>query len=193
MTTNPIGLYIHIPFCVQKCKYCDFCSAPQTVFGSIEKYVDVLCEEILSYKNCGISVDSIFFGGGTPSLLDAVNFKKIADSIYSTFNIIDGSEISIEVNPKTLSQNNLNEYLKFGVNRFSIGVQSIHENELKMLGRIHSFEDVKQTVKMLRDSNVSNLSVDLMYGIPGQTLESFDETLNEILKFLKCYRCYLHN
>ena len=181
MTTDPIGLYVHIPFCVKKCAYCDFCSFPVCDIKNRAEYIDALCCELLSYKYKTVSVDSIFFGGGTPSLLSGDEFRKITDAINESFVISDNVEFTVECNPKTLTKENLDVYLGSGVNRISIGLQSIHEKELKKLGRIHSYEDFKKIYAMVRDSGIKNVSVDLMYGIPEQNEESFMETLKNIV------------
>jgi len=177
MRADPIGLYIHIPFCVRKCRYCDFCS-----FADEEKgeYIEALIKDIESYKDDRVKINSIFFGGGTPSLLSAEEFKKIFNSIKETFDIDPDCEITLEANPKTLDERKLSAYVAEGVNRISLGLQSIHENELKKLGRIHSYRDFLDTFKLVRSVGIDNVNVDLMYGIPDQTEESFRETLLEI-------------
>lgn len=179
-TTDPIGLYVHIPFCVKKCAYCDFCSFSIREINDKDRYIDALCAEILSYRDRGIKIDSIFFGGGTPSLLSGAEFKRITKAIEDSFEIIPGAEFTVECNPKTLIRENLEDYIRCGVNRISIGLQSIHENELKKLGRIHSFEDFLSTYGMIRESGIKNVSVDLMYGIPEQNAKSFEETLDAV-------------
>ena len=175
--TDPIGLYVHIPFCLKKCAYCDFCSFPICEINDADAYVDALCKEISSYKDKKISVNTIFFGGGTPSLLTGGQLRKITGAIEDSFDVLADTEFTIECNPKTLTKENLLEYISCGVNRVSIGLQSIHENELKKLGRIHSYEDFLSTYRLVRECGVKNVSVDLMYGIPEQTEESFRETL----------------
>ncbi len=182
MTTDPIGLYVHIPFCVKKCAYCDFCSFPSCDAASRDGYINALCSEIRSYRYRDISVDTIFFGGGTPSLLSGKEFKSITEAIYEAFTVLPSVEFTVEANPRTLKEENLKEYLALGVNRISLGLQTIHENELKKLGRIHSFEDFLDTYRLVRHLGVKNVSVDLMYGIPEQTKLSFAETLSRVLE-----------
>lgn len=184
MTTKPRGLYVHIPFCQKKCNYCDFCSYPLCELGNEaeEAYVDALAREIASYKREEpICVDTVFFGGGTPSILTPRNLQKIFSAIRASFAIASGAEITLEANPGTLTEEKLRAYRAQGVNRLSIGLQSIHENELKKLGRIHDYSDFLKSYTLAREVGFENISVDLMYGIPEQTLESFGETLDEII------------
>ena len=181
-TTNGVGLYVHIPFCVNKCAYCDFCSFPYEKITDRSGYIESLCAEIRTYKNRGIFVDSIFFGGGTPSLLSGSEFEKIAHTIYETFDVARGVEFTIEANPKTLKEENLKDYIACGVNRISLGLQTIHQNELKKLGRIHKFDDFLSIYRLVRDLGIKNVSVDLMYGLPDQTPESFCATLDKIIE-----------
>ena len=181
MKAKSVGLYVHIPFCLSKCAYCDFCSFSTKDESLIDGYVNALCNEIYSYREKGISVDTVFFGGGTPSLLSPDSFKKIVNSINFTFDLSELSEFTVEVNPKTLSRDKLLQYISRGVNRISIGMQSIHENELKKLGRIHNYSDFLNTYKLCRELGISNINVDIMYGIPDQTVESFKSTLEQIV------------
>ena len=177
MKADFLGIYVHIPFCVRKCAYCDFCSFPPDRFSDREKYIDALCNEILEYKARNITIDTVFFGGGTPSLLTPLEFGKIFDAIEHSFRISPGAEITMEANPKTLTRENAAFYKSRGVNRFSLGLQSIHQNELKLLGRIHLYSDFVELYNLLRDIGVKNINVDLMYGIPNQTQASFADTL----------------
>lgn len=181
MTAKPIGLYVHVPFCKKKCSYCDFCSFPTSAISWREEYVDRLCKEITAYKNQGVCLDTIFFGGGTPSLLSPAEFSKITDSIRRAFNVLPNTEFTLEANPATLTRESLCSYISEGVNRLSIGLQSIHENELKKLGRIHNFDEFRSSYFLSRDCGIDNVNVDLMYGIPHQSRESFQNTLKETL------------
>ncbi len=192
MRADPIGLYVHIPFCIKKCNYCDFCSFSDLNTDVRSAYISRLIDEIFGYKREDkIKIGTVFFGGGTPSLLSPSEFSRIADAIYSTFDIAEGSEFTIEVNPKTITPEKLSAYRAHGVNRISIGLQSIHENELKKLGRIHSFSDFQEAYELVRAEGINNVSVDIMYGIPEQTPESFKETLGAVLKMspdhISCY------
>ncbi len=180
MKADRLGLYVHIPFCVRKCAYCDFCSFQVEQVTDKSKYLSSLCKEIESYRDRGITLDTVFIGGGTPSLLSGEELSQIFASIRKSFKILADAEITMEANPKTLTPENLRVYLSEGVNRFSLGLQSIHDNELKILGRIHSYADFLESYKLLRDFFVDNINIDLMYGIPNQTLESFSETLDAV-------------
>ena len=181
MTTEPIGIYVHTPFCIKKCNYCDFCSFPISDFEKREEYIKALILEIASYGGREITVDSVFFGGGTPSLLRPEEIKKIVCELKHSFQILPDAEFTLEANPKTVSEENLLLYRELGVNRISIGLQSIHENEQKMLGRTHNFDDFLTSYELVRASGISNVNVDLMYGIPEQTLDSFEKTLRRVL------------
>ena len=182
MTAKPIGLYVHIPICKRKCNYCDFCSYRESDADWREEYIDALCREIKSYQGKGIAVDTLFIGGGTPSLLSASELSLIIHCIDECFDLSDDLEFTLEANPGAINQNTLSEFVALGVNRLSIGLQSIHENEMKILGRIHSFEDFKELYRFARECGVKNINVDLMYGIPEQTIDSLNETLDEIIK-----------
>ena len=180
MKADALGLYIHIPFCIKKCAYCDFCSFPYGEFADREKYISALCDEMDEYRSNDIKLDTVFFGGGTPSLLSGEEFGMIFAAIERNFKILPDAEITMEANPKTLTRENLTSYISRGVNRFSLGFQSIHENELKTLGRIHLYDDFLKTYNMIRDMGITNVNVDLMYAIPNQTPESFISTLTTV-------------
>ena len=181
MTTKPRGLYLHTPFCVRKCNYCDFASFKETDCTWREKYIDALCHEIELYADKGISIDTIFFGGGTPSLLTTSEFSRIVDKIKETFVVLLNAEFTIEANPKTLNEEKLKAFMTSGVNRLSIGLQSIHDNEQKKLGRIHNYDDFLSIYHMARRLGIKNINVDLMYGIPDQTMESFSKTVESVI------------
>ena len=180
MKADSIGLYVHIPFCVRKCAYCDFCSFPPEKYADKKRYISALCDEIADYRDAGATLDTVFFGGGTPTLLDGEEFAQIFRAIRKSFKISPDAEITMEANPKTMTRENLGAYISEGVNRFSIGLQSIHKNELKMLGRIHLYDDFLESYKLLREFSINNVNVDLMYGIPSQTAESFSATLDAV-------------
>ena len=177
-----ISLYIHVPFCVKKCNYCDFLSAPCDD-ETRQTYVEVLCTEIQQraeqFKDK--KVDTIFFGGGTPSILTAEQMEKIMSAIRNHFHIQTEAEISLEMNPGTVDREKLETYKKLGINRLSIGLQSADNEELKILGRIHTWEDFLQTWKLVRETGFDNVNIDLMSALPGQTLESYEENLQKVL------------
>ena len=180
MKTKTCGLYVHIPFCLKKCAYCDFCSFISTDFPQKSEYIKALCDEIDSYFGKGIVLDTIFFGGGTPSLLSGEEFQKIVSHIRSAFIVADDIEFTIESNPKTITAENLESYIKAGVNRISIGLQSVNDNELSSLGRIHNYSEFLESYNLARKMGVKNINIDLMYGIPEQTKESFLGTLEKV-------------
>lgn len=180
MKTDKKGLYVHIPFCVKKCNYCDFCSFSEISSKDKEAYISVLCNEILSYKGRDIAIDTVFFGGGTPTLLSVDDMRKITYTIKESFLLDNSVEFTMEANPGTVDYDKLSGFVSCGVNRFSIGLQTIHENELKKLGRIHAYDDFLSTYRNLRNLGVNNINVDIMYGIPLQTVYSFKETLQTI-------------
>ena len=179
---NYLSLYIHIPFCVKKCNYCDFLSSACNEEIK-QEYVDVLCSEITErakyFKDK--KVDTIFFGGGTPSILSKEQSMKIMDTIRQEFHILSEAEISMELNPGTVNREKLETYQKIGINRLSIGLQSADNEELKVLGRIHTWEVFLQTWKLVREAGFTNVNIDLMSALPGQTLESYENTLRKVL------------
>lgn len=184
MRADPIGLYVHIPFCLKKCNYCDFCSFDSLFKKERYAYLSALIGEIRSYRREDkIDINTIFFGGGTPSLLEPEEFFGLTDAIAESFNILPNCEFTLEANPKTLTREKLLAFKSRGVNRISIGLQSIHENEQKILGRIHNFEDFKTAYALIKDSGITNIGIDVMYGIPEQTKRSFLETLNAVVDF----------
>ena len=177
------GLYVHIPFCLSKCAYCDFCSFTSCDVDLIDSYVDALVREITEYKREeSIPVDTVFIGGGTPSILTPSQLRRITAAIRDTFDLSLLSEFTVEVNPRTMNRDKLKDFLSLGVNRISIGLQTICENELKILGRNQTFEDFLAVYNSAREVGFTNISVDIMYGIPSQTTASLKATLNEVLK-----------
>ncbi len=177
-----LGIYIHIPFCLRKCNYCDFCSFSGINDEKKELYVDALIRHISSYREkcVGYSVDTVYFGGGTPTLLEISQFEKIFEALRNTFEIADNAEITSECNPATADLAYFNEMRRLGFNRLSIGCQSMNDNELKALGRVHTKNDFINAFRDARQAGFDNLSVDLMFGIPEQTEESFKKTLKEV-------------
>jgi oxygen-independent coproporphyrinogen-3 oxidase len=185
MMTNKksLGLYIHIPFCVKKCNYCDFCSSDRIGQEDKRAYVNALCLELEreSEKAKNYEVDTVFFGGGTPSLLSSSQLDAIFRILHNSYAVSPDAEISMEVNPATVDREKLSFIKSLGVNRLSIGMQSLNENELKILGRAHSEKDFYSAYDDARGVGFSNLNVDLMYGIPEQTLSSFERTLKGVV------------
>ena len=176
------GLYVHIPFCLKKCNYCDFCSFDNLESTARDAYIEALIREIKSYKREEkLKLNTVFFGGGTPSLLTPLEFSIIAAAIEESFDLAALEEWTLEANPKTLTREKLLAYRSAGVNRISIGLQSIHENEMKKLGRIHNLADFENALSLTRSAGIDNINVDLMFGIPEQTKESFNKTLDYVL------------
>ncbi len=170
------GIYIHIPFCLRKCQYCDFVSFPD--FSKEETYFAALQQEMSLYERIlsRIKVDSIFFGGGTPSAVSADYLISVLEYLQR-FSIAEDAEITLEANPATLTEENLLRYRAAGFNRLSIGLQSANDMELAKLGRLHNADDFLENYCMARDAGFSNINVDIMFGIPEQTPESFEKTL----------------
>ena len=187
-----IGLYLHIPFCISKCRYCDFLSkANQTSY--FEPYVQALVKEIQAYGELLISyeVDSIFIGGGTPTILPIPLLEKILFELYRNFTIIPTAEITIEANPGTLSKIQLQRLNEISVNRLSIGLQAYQDSLLQKLGRGHRLEQFLENYAAARAVGFNNISIDLMFGLPEQKLEHWEETLSQIItlnpEHLSCY------
>ena len=179
---KPLSIYVHIPFCVRKCLYCDFLSAPADQ-QTKENYVKCLREEIRqnSFAFKDHEVQTVFFGGGTPSVLPEEKIAAFLGEIRQSFALSREAEISIEVNPGTVSFEKLSAYREMGINRLSIGLQSAIDEELEALGRIHTVKDFYETYQNAVKSGFNNINVDLMSAIPGQTVESYRETLNRVL------------
>lgn len=174
-----LEIYIHIPFCVKKCAYCDFLSGPQDR-DTIEKYVDKLVEEIGVQKSATVS--SIFLGGGTPSILAPSQIFKIFKVLNCTFKIENDAEITIEANPGTVTIEKLQAYKQCGINRISFGLQSTNNEELKLLGRIHTYEEFLESYQLARECGFDNINVDLISAIPKQTVKSWEETLQSVIE-----------
>lgn len=176
-----ISLYIHIPFCKKKCDYCDFLSFPYKD-NEMDSYLKALNQEIVLYGQLyKQEVKSIFIGGGTPSLLSGEQMKDLMTTIKENF-LLSDCEISMESNPGTLSLDKLNAYKAAGINRISMGVQSLEDDMLKTLGRIHSADTVRDSVKKIKSAGFNNFNFDLMFGLPGQTLKQLEYTVNEMIK-----------
>ncbi len=179
---NSLGLYLHIPYCLHKCGYCDFNSHPDNEEES-KIYVSALLSEIEHYAPTltGKTVSSVFFGGGTPTILPPASLDKILNGVKNRFNLIKDCEISIEANPATIQQETLEQIRASGFNRISIGVQSFDLDELKLLERVHNEEQIHTTVDRARRAGFNNLSLDLMFSLPGQSLEKWKSHLQQAL------------
>lgn len=176
-----IELYLHIPFCVKKCAYCDFLSAPAKDPVK-EEYIKAMGKELKFWggKLGRVAVPTIFIGGGTPSLLSAAQITFLLDCVRTYFEVKTDAEITMEMNPGTVDRDDLWGYQKAGVNRISIGLQSVDNKELKLLGRIHTYEEFLDTYKEVRACGFENVNVDLISAIPGQTEESFEKSLHTV-------------
>ena len=183
MKTNTIELYIHIPFCKSKCRYCDFCSF-RAEEETIHAYLGKLKEELIFWgkKLAARDVVTVFIGGGTPSYLRREDIQMICETIFEHFHICEDAEITIEANPGTVDLKKLCTYRENGINRISFGLQSTVKEELEYLGRIHTYEEFLQSFDWARQAGFLNINVDLMSAVPKQTLTSYEENLRKIAK-----------
>ncbi len=188
------GIYIHVPFCVKKCHYCDFYSeelhsnlrtnslreSPLAISVFVENLVKEI--ELTNQKlDREIEINTIFFGGGTPSLLNSEQLDTIVNQIHKSFHINEKAEFTLECNPGTTTKEKIRSFIKLGVNRISFGVQSFIDKELEFLQRIHSPEEAERSIIDAREAGLNNISLDLMFSIPGQTIESLDFSLNKAI------------
>lgn len=178
-TPNKAGIYIHIPFCVKKCNYCAFLSGPAGPEVR-QEYVNHLIEEIRLRSREVPEADTIYFGGGTPSLLTPEQIGRILEEVRSAFRISEDAEVTLEANPGTLTAESLEGYRKTGINRLSMGVQSMDDRRLRYLGRIHTAEEVRRDVKMAREAGFRNINLDLIFAIPGTGVSDALEDLEAI-------------
>lgn len=184
MNDRKLELYIHIPFCMKKCDYCDFLSFPAENRTQIQ-YLHALLQEI-RYFGERISDDyyvpTIYIGGGTPSWMDTEFLTAVLKQVYSSFRVLNDAEITIECNPGTVTAAKLEIYKKIGINRLSIGLQSADNKELKLLGRIHTFEQFLKTYELARNAGYDNINIDIMSGLPYQTLDKYMKTLQKVIR-----------
>lgn len=182
---NELGIYIHIPFCKQKCYYCDFVSYSNKC-SEVKEYIESLKKEIEEFDFSNYKVTSIYIGGGTPSYIDSIYIVEILSELKEKLkcNLIEFKdiEITIEVNPGTVDTKKLNDYKKSGINRLSIGLQSTKNDILKKIGRIHTYQEFLEIYKLAREIGFKNINIDLMIGIPGQKIEDLKNTLQDIIK-----------
>ena len=195
--TAPSSAYVHIPFCRRRCYYCDF---PISVVGPnlntntslmVNDYVDVLCQEIKITPTKGKPLETVFFGGGTPSLLSVDHLSRIIATLDECFGIEQKAEISLEIDPGTFTKEKLQGYLKAGVNRFSLGVQAFADELLLSIGRAHSLTDVWQAVNLIKELGITNFSIDLISGLPNQSLRQWQESLEQAVAIAPAHiSCY---
>lgn len=177
-----LELYLHIPFCVRKCQYCDFLSAPaqesvrQAYMEQMEKEIHMAAESCRDYR-----ISTIFIGGGTPSVLSAVQIKSLFDQLHRCFSIFPDAEITIECNPGTVDRDKIRACLESGVNRLSFGLQSADMKELQLLGRIHTFEQFAVNYELARTEGFENINVDIMSALPGQKAGTYEKTIQKVL------------
>ncbi len=180
-TTNKLGLYLHIPFCRQKCAYCDFLSFPCKSNRLLVEYAGALTLEMRSRReDCADHlIDSVFIGGGTPSLMPSEAFRKIMTELKENFTVSEDAEITVEANPASLSQEKLEMYRQCGVNRLSIGVQSFDNRILRVLGRLHDKNEAFQMIQTAKRAGFDNINIDLIFGVPTQTLKIWADTMRQ--------------
>ena len=180
-----LGIYIHIPFCRSKCPYCDFNSSVPESKDIMSTYVSALIEHMESYKASvedGYQPDTVFIGGGTPTILPRDDLFRLVRSVRRIFSLPKDAEFTVEANPATVNYSMLTRLRRLGVNRLSMGLQSAHENELKALGRIHTRHDFARSFRMAREARFENINVDVMFGIPEQTVPSLLHTLSYLTR-----------
>lgn len=190
---TPLGIYIHVPFCRSKCQYCDFYSLTAKNDRLLDGYLDAVCAHIREAGALapGYVVDTVYFGGGTPSLFGAEGLAAILNTVRKSFDVAPGAEITFEANPDSASDRLLRRLRSEGFNRVSLGIQCDDDEILKKIGRPHNYAQAVNAVSRIRKAGFRNLSLDLMYGLPGQTLEDWEKTLQNVLKLnpehISCY------
>ncbi len=183
MVETPIALYVHWPWCIRKCPYCDFNSRAGNYAREEPRYIKALIDDLKKIASCmNRPISSIYFGGGTPSLISEEGFSKLFDGIREHFTVIDGAEVSLEANPGTVTKDKLQSFFDSGVTRLSIGVQSFNDQMLRALGRIHTSFEAKEAIKAATEI-FDEVNIDLMYALPCQTQEMFEADLKEALTF----------
>ena len=193
LNKTPLGLYIHVPFCRSKCQYCDFYSLTAKDDKLMDNYLDAVCSHIRETGALapGYKVDTVYFGGGTPSFFGADGLATILTTIRRNFDVDNNAEITVEVNPDSVSDKLLRRLWAEGFNRVSLGIQTDNDEILKKLGRPHTYAQAVTAFQRIRKAGFRNVSVDLMYGLPGQTLRDWQETLDNVLRLMpehiSCY------
>lgn len=182
-----IGLYIHIPFCQSKCAYCDFSSyaiGKTQNESAISRYIQALLKEMDLYEQTlrNIEVETLFIGGGTPTCIDGKYIHEIIDHLRKLTKFTEKAEITIESNPGTITAEKLDHYLAAGINRFSVGLQTTDNNLLSLIGRIHDFNTFVTSFNAIREAGIKNMNIDIMFGLPGQTMDNLHHTLNTLIE-----------
>ena len=190
---TPLGIYVHVPFCRSKCQYCDFYSLTEKSDRMLDGYLDAVCDHIRETgpQAPDYQVDTVYFGGGTPSFFGADGLATILTTIRRNFDVASDAEITFEANPDSVSPRLLRKLRSEGFNRVSLGVQCDNDTILEKIGRPHDYEQAVSAVQKIRKAGFKNLSLDLIYGLPGQTLEGWQETLRHVLELkpehISCY------
>jgi oxygen-independent coproporphyrinogen-3 oxidase len=187
---EPAGLYVHVPFCRRKCRYCDFYSVPRT--SGVAEWLDALEREATHYRDRFASFDTLYLGGGTPSLLAPEELVRLVEFLQRNFVICRDAETTLEANPNDVTSEKLALFRQLGLNRISLGVQSMDDRELAFLGRTHSARQAARAMEQIRASGFPGFGVDLIYGLPGQTDTEWERSLREVLAFtpnhVSCYQ-----
>lgn len=185
---EPVGLYLHIPFCRSKCPFCDFCSFPHPAPETVEAYLTELIRRVreagaaeAARSGAPARLDTVYIGGGTPTLLRPDQATRLMAAVREAFAVLPDAEITVEGNPAALTAEGLDAFRTGGIDRLSLGVQSAHPQELRALGRLHSFSDAREAVGLARAAGIHNINLDIMLGIPGQTPDSLCKTLEAVL------------
>lgn len=185
-----VGVYVHVPFCLQKCRYCDFYSV--TDLTEIEAYLAAVVSELNLRRMPGISVDSVYIGGGTPSLIGPKGIGHLLDRVAEAFAVTPNAEVSMEANPGTLSAEDLTGYRSVGVNRLTLGVQSFNDKGLRFLGRVHNAAEAARAITLSRRAGFENIGIDLIYGLPDQSPEDWAADLDTALSLApEHFSCYM--
>ena len=188
----PLGIYVHVPFCASKCRYCDFYSFAGKE-SQMDDYVRAVARSGAEFapQLAGRTADTVYFGGGTPSLIGGARLERMLCALHSQFSIAPDAEITVECNPDSMTQDLLHVLRRAGVNRLSVGVQSAQDDELRLLGRRHTFAQAQDAIRRAQDAGFDNISLDLMYGLPGQTQARFMQSVEAVLDLqpahLSCY------
>ncbi|MGN1227410.1 MAG: radical SAM family heme chaperone HemW [Christensenellales bacterium] len=188
-TEKQLALYVHLPFCERKCNYCSFVSFCDKQ-NKIDEYISCLLKELEIRKVDNCRLKSIYFGGGTPSLLSEIQIEKLMNGIKAVYDICEDAEITIEVNPNSVTKEKLNAYKNVGINRVSVGVQSLSNGKLKMLGRLHTSKQAIETLKLVKDCGFDNVSCDLIIGLPKQTVFDLNWQISKLSKYVTHFSIY---
>lgn len=185
---EPVGIYIHIPFCVRKCNYCDFPSYPGFE-GIFHEYAEAVCKEMVSLagEHGNLAADTVFIGGGTPSLLSAQDISLIVSTLKKVFELQKDAEITLEANPGTVSRERVEAWKGLGINRISIGLQAAQDRLLQSMGRIHTRDMFLESIGLVKAIGIGNINTDIIFGVPGQSMDDWLETLKLVLQAGVCH------